>query len=449
MNKQKVDIIKKVSDVKLKTSFNKIIGGAHYLENYKRIIWGAGVSGKSFIHMHQDLKFSYIVDTRKQLQGEKFLDLDICDPSKLYTENPKKTLVFVQTVIHKEICDELKLKGFDNIIIPNQFNTSSIGFNINRSDISNIFIWLNSQCIKYVFLKKIPETFSHAKDIDIMISTDDLERFTNCEYLTKKPENNTLYLDVSWSKPIGINAELPFFTRSLTEAILNEENVRYIKKIRTLNDKMLLHTYITHALIHKGTPEAVQKYIDIISILQKKLNIHFDVNLDSMWNYLKTTEYFPKIDFIRKWAAHNNSTFLAKMTKHTHTSGLTYIVFVFRDFFRERYDLLQEIKILITESGFSESSFIILSEHQKKIIRDTVRGGVWEDSYQSKLGGGPYAMGVYEGEASLVRPVKLNARKFVSMKTGLDVNAIHSSDDEIEAREYIQLLSNNASKSST
>ena len=434
------NIIKIISDRKLKKSIDQVLSNNIDLDKAKKIVWGAGVSGKSFVKTYSDLNFSYIIDSRQEKQGDIFEGIEIFEPEKLNNEDKTNTIIFVPTVIHQKISNSLREKGFYNIIIPNQLNTSSIGFNINKKDIHNIFQWLNTNEVDYVYLKEFKQDLNHIKDIDIMVSKRHIEKLLNCKYLYSTPSSDVTYLDISWDRPIGINSELPFYPIHLSDDILNKKNNVYINNIRCLNSRFLLITYITHALIHKGDQAGINKYKEVIGKLQKELELDFDISLNGLWNFLNSTEYFPKIDFIRKWNAYNNSQFLKEKTSTPKNNKPEKVVYVFREYFKKKKNLLKKVIALIQSNGFELEEIIHLDVKNKDIVKQSIRGGVWVDSYQSERAGGPHAIGIFKGLGDQVRVTKEMVRNYVINEMNDEVNCIHSSDDELEALEYIKLL---------
>ena len=432
--------IKIISDRKLEKSISKVLKNNVDINKAKKIVWGAGVSGKSFVKTYFDFNFSYIVDSRIEKQGTKFNGIEIFEPNKLNDEEKSNVIIFVPTVIHKEISTYLKKIGFINIIIPNQLNTSSIGFNINKKDIYNIFNWLNDNRVDYVYLKEYKADLNNLKDIDIMVSKKHIEKLLECNYLYTIPSSEVTYLDISWDRPIGINSELPFYPIHLSDDILNKNNNVYKDNIRCLNSQLLLITYVTHAVIHKGNLSGIQKYRKIIEKLQKELEIEFEISLNGLWNYLKSTKYFPKTDFIRKWNAYNKSEFLNQKTLTKKNNVPEKVVYVFREYFNGKDKLLQTVITLIQSKGFELEELVQLDDKSKDFVKQSIRGGVWIDSYQSAKAGGPHAIGVFKGLGDKVRTTKEIIRNYVINETNDEVNCIHSSDDESEAIEYIKLL---------
>lgn len=435
-----LNIIKKISDIKLNACINEVIGGRNQLLSYKRVVWGAGVSGKSFIHTYSDLDFSYVVDSRTELQNQTFMGLSIVDPEILMSEDTKNTVIFLPTVIHNKISYKLRASGFQNIIVPNQLNTSGVGLSINRTDVDVFFHWLNNNKIQYVFLKRVPESFESVKDIDILIDISEIEKLLNCPVVSTIPNKDVIYVDICFSSPIGINSELPLYPKPIADMFLEDESVTYVRGIRVLNDINLLHSYIMHALVHKGAEEALVKYEDVLKDLQQKTGCQFEMTLSGLWEYLLKTSFFPKLDFIRKWAAYNNSEFLTQKTKYSSNSNNSLAVFVFREYLRDKPKLFSGVKDLVLSGGFEELSCEILDSETKRLVHEHVRGGVWEDSYQSKIAGGPFAIGIYKTNGFEVRPLKERIRNYVNERCGVEVNSVHSSDDEFESSEYIKIL---------
>jgi hypothetical protein len=437
-----MDLIKTVSDYKVISCVEAIIDDFNNLENFTRIVWGAGVSGKSFIEMHHDLGFSYIVDTREELQKKDFMGLQIRSPECLHCEDPKKTIVFLPTVMQGELRSRLGELGFHKVVIPNQINTSGIGLSFNRCDVRDVFDWLNQKAVSYTFLKMIPESFRAVKDVDILVAKDDIETLLSCPLLKNPNQSDVVYLDVSFSAPIGINQELLLFPRMLADEFLSDGNVRYICGIRCLKKEFLLVSYVFHALIHKGSSDGLQKYEKILTALKYELGVFFDLSLSSLWEYLSHTAYFPKMDFIRKWAALNNSSFLREKCQLRSGKEPGLAAFVFRDYLRQYPEVLLEVKQLMQSEGFVEKKAFTLNEKAKVLVQENIRGGVWEDSYQSKIGGGPFLVVFYWDNGNDVRRVKERIRSLVNQRCNVEVNSVPTSDDEIEANEYLSLIEN-------
>jgi len=433
-------VIKKISDIKLRKSIEQIIPSEEEFNKLKKIVWGAGVSGKSFIKIYSDLDFEYIVDTREDLQNTQFMKLNICSAEILFKEDPSNTLIFLPTVIHQQLAEQLREKGFYKIVVPNQINISGVGFNINRADAYLLFDWFNDNKINYVYLKLLPENFDKIKDIDILVSSDDIEKLLDCPYLLSLPKDDTLYLDVNWDKPLGINSELPLFPLLINKKIFLNRRKNSKKQIEILRNRVLLLTYIFHIVIHKGCEHSLQKNKKIIEKLQKKCGISFKITLDGLWDYLKETEFMPLSDFVRKWQAFNQSDFLLKKLDELNKIETEYVAYVFRDYLKDKYELINSCINKIKDSGFNLINSTKLNSNQRELVANTIRGGVWEDSYQSKLGGKPFMLTFFINKAGDVRKTKEMIREYINKECDTEVNAIHSSDDALEAYEYMQLV---------
>lgn len=446
-----LDIVKTISTIKLNNSLENGVG--ENWEGKKKVVWGAGVSGKNFVDMYLHLGFSYIVDTREKLQNTEFNGVKITSPEFLYEEDPENTIIFLPTILFQELADDLYKRGFKYLIMPNQLNKSGVGFLIDQSDVYDFFNWMNQNQIKYALLRWYHEDLTQTKDIDIMIDSNDIEKLLNCSYFLKNNSKKELsYLDVKWSTPIGLNVELPYFPIKLTEKLLADENMKALPNgVKIIKKEILLYTYIYHVLYQKveisGLPEDGEKilpenkYFNILNELRNELNIEFEISLNGLWDFIQTSEFKPPIDFVRKWADETKSKYLQKKTEIKFKEGQSHqAVFVFRNWFKDHPELLQKSIEIIIDHGFEKIDVLFLNEAQSVLAQKNIRGGVWNETIGSRLGGMPFALGHFQSTETSTRMAKEAVRKFIGEQVGHDVNCIHASDDEIEAMEYLEIV---------
>lgn len=447
---KKLEVIKAISTIKLENALNKTVRTDW--KKMKRIVWGAGVSGKSFVDMYSDIGFSYIVDTRLQLQATTFEGLEITSPENLYEENPDNTIVFLPTILCQDLALDLNQKGFHNIIIPNQLNKSGIGFVIDANKVNDFFMWMNDNKINYVLLRWYNESLMDTKDVDIMIESDDIDKLLECKYILQENQSDKLvYLDIKWSKPIGLNLELPYFPVKLTSQILNSKNILLKNGINIIKDEMAIYSYIYHILFQKAENSNLEvteekkdldnKYFNILRELSNSCNLKFEISLEGLWGFIMNSKFKPPIDFVRKWAAENNSPFLKKKSAFIRPKERTSLaVFIFRAWYEDHEELLNKSVDIIVGNGFQLKDLIYLNAEQKRVAKNEIRGGVWMETYDSRVGGFPYALGVFEHLNASTRKAKEEVREFVSESMNKDINCIHASDDEVEAIEYLDII---------
>lgn len=278
----------------------------------KKIVWGAGESGKNFIILNKDFDFSYIVDTRKHLQGKKLHGLRVCNEDELLKEEKENTVIFLPTVSHQIWKQKLYSKGFNNIIVPCQINASGVGFPINRSGVVSFISWLNDNKINYVCQKYISKKidFFSLRDFDILVNTDHIPKLINCPHFFLKQSSNIISVDVMWSKPIGTNQEIPFYTYKLSSEVLKRENQVFTNNVWTVKPDLLIFMYLYHIILHKGENSALEKNKNFIMMLMKDLRINFSLDLEGIFSFVQKSEYEIPIDFARMWAKKTKSEFL-------------------------------------------------------------------------------------------------------------------------------------------
>lgn len=280
----------------------------------KKIVWGAGESGKNFIELNKDFDFSYIVDTRKHLQGEKLHGLRVYNEDELLKEEKKNTVVFLPTVSHQIWKNILYDKGFNNLIVPLQINSSGLGLPINRSDIYNFVDWLKEYGIKYVYQKHIPADLDLLKlrDFDILVQTKEIPSLINCPLFLKGQNEELISVDIVWSKPINLFGPLEFYSTELTTEILKDKNHIHYQKLIGVKNELLLLMYLYHLILHKGDIKTLEKYSTILRYMKNQLNIEFNLNMEDMFLFIQTSGYPIRRELARQWAEKSNNKFLQK-----------------------------------------------------------------------------------------------------------------------------------------
>lgn len=447
---KKIDIVKQISMIKLDNNLITTVGSSW--DDKKKIVWGAGVSGKSFVEMFSNLNFSYIVDTREALIGTYYNNIEIVHPDYLFNEIPDNTIVFLPTVMCQEISELLISKNFKNIIIPNQLNKSGVGLVIKSNKIKDFFNWLNTNHINYALLRWHQEGIHNIKDVDIMLDSNDIDKLLNCDLiLNDYGATDLIYLDIKWSAPIGLNIELPYFPIKLTSQILLNQNTHWYNGIRIIKDQYAIYSYIYHILFQKVELSNLtisgeninfnNKYYKILFQLRNTLNLDFEISLEGLWVFIMNSEMKPPIDFVRKWADETNSPFLKFKSQIKVIDNQEQIaVFVFRNWFKENIKYLDQSINLIGDFGFVLEKIQYLDEHQITDATNHIRGGVWFETFDSRLGGVPYCFGIFKHKNLSTRPAKEAVRKFISMQLKMSINCIHASDDQYEALEYLEII---------
>ncbi len=434
------DSIKTLSRLMLDTSITPEI--KKRFSEFKKVVWGAGESGKTFITLNKDIGFDYIVDTRENLQGTTHEGLSISSEQILFAENRENTLVFLPTVIHQKLKAELLDKGFKYFVVPNQINASGVGFSINRNDIMLFIDWINENNINYVFQKYITEEadFFKMRDFDILVATEDIPKIIQCPVFLRNQTSDVISVDVMWSHPIGVSQELPFYTEKLSTTVLNKENQVFLKNVRAVKIEFLIYMYFYHIILHKGDNEAIEKYRNVLGDLMSKLSLNVNLDLESIYNFIQQSEFAIPIDFARKWADKTQSDFLNEKTRIKPLAQQTLAVFIFREFFRENQKLLQDSLDIIETNGFKIAKKIVLEGGVLENVTKNIRGGVWIDSNHTLAAGGPYKAIICTHSGIDSRKAKVEIRDYITKVCGREINCIHASDDDVEAIQFLHFL---------
>lgn len=405
----------------------------------KKVVWGAGISGKNFIKTNINFKFHYIVDSRA-IVSSSFMGIPIFNPNILEMEDRETTIIFTPTVISYKVTKYLKKLGFKFVIIPAQIKTGGIQFSASKEFVltGSIFKLLNKQNVSYTTFKEINlDELIPGKDIDLFINPANLPVFLDAN-LNPENSNDTIELDVSWSSPIGLHNELLLFPKILGVDFLLDKNNYKNNKIKVVNDYFKLIKAVYGILIHKGSIDVSEPKKKEFNNLVLKNGLFLNLTLQELQGFLKSTEYFPKVDFINKWNAVNMSEYWRSFLKFEEPIGL--IVFVFREIFSREPKLFRQVRDIIKQNDFIEKKFRILNNEESKIVVDHFRGGVWLDSYQSAVAGLPWAIGIYEGSFGDMSRIKDIIRKHASEMLSSEINVVHSSDNQLEAEEYLSAL---------
>ncbi len=475
-------IVRQIARVKLMTALARIPKSR--FDMLKKVVWGAGVSGKSFVQMNDFLDLAYLVDGRERLQGTAFEGLKIQPPSVLLGEDRDNVCVFLPTVIAAELHEILSSEGFRYIIIPNHINTSGLQIPVPRSDIKLVFSAFAQEKVDYAVLRWANEPLQSLADIDLMTesSKDNLSRLMRActGWISRSGcnDHDTITVDIKFSAPVGLTNELPYFPLPLTQALFSEGGTQYKRGLRVPSDELSVFTYLYHILFQKaeksGLPVGLSntgsgetgsgatsgfvseaciasdtssasaegnKYMRIISALREKTGIEIPRNLEGIWCWLRDSAFPPPMDYARKWASETGGGLLPKLTRHRVLETNNICVFIFREWFSSRPEALGACVARLEKSGFREAALTILSKPEQRKVALHIRGGVWGETHSSIIGGKPYAVGVFKHDAGVdIQRAKENLREYCGAVAGREVNAIHSSDDHMEGLEYRDII---------
>jgi len=341
--------------------------------------------------------------------------------------------------------------------------------------LDDFFQELNKKNISYSILRWFADlpNLDDNEDVDMLVEDNDLTKVYSV--IDRKPGIIPFDIYSKTGIPGSDFKNLPYYVFSLAERVL-ENAILYknVYKVPTQENYFYLLAY--HVVFHKGedsglpskkykvtpTNKPDHDYLYHLKEISSKANIDMDdFTLEGLHNYLDIKGYAPPLDTQYKLSLHNQYL-KAYLEDIHHQSELLktfegVVCFVIREKIIEA-GLLEEVEMFIQKEGFTIIRTIIIDESLKEVFTTQVRGGNWNQGPWPSNSGKPSAMVV----AYDVYPIKpdipdhkqhpgltnkrilskneirnyLN-RKFPDKKEWC--NGIHSSDNEIQAVEYLTL----------
>lgn len=338
--------------------------------------------------------------------------------------------------------------------------------------IEELFSKLNQDNIRYVVLRWF-ETLPFiepGEDIDLLVHDEDLDKLD--PYFVASPENNTIPCDIySLSGIPGSDFEgMPYYPKHLAASIL-ENRVLYKDIYYVPNPRDHFFSMAYHVVYHKEArsglpkskgrkPQYTKPEHNYRQVL-KGLALAAGLDVKMTWEELNlflishhwcpTTQMFQQLSRRRKWIR----TLLVSALEPLCGGDL--ISFILRDWGYKK-GLLNFTTNWLESFGFILLSVQILNESQKKVASKKLRGGNWEKGSWVKNGGGPAVLIVaYDPHPTQVPekwknryPLASNGRFLLKkrlrkvldkqLKQSDRANMIHSSDNPIEAMEYLKVI---------
>jgi len=342
-------------------------------------------------------------------------------------------------------------------------------------NLNDFFNQLNEENVSYCILRWFEDLpkIEVDEDIDMLVEDNDLSKVYSI--IDRQP--GIIPFDI-YSKS-GITGSdyqsLPYYVYSLAMETLNNAILyKNTFKVPTWENYFYLLAY--HAVFHKGENSGLiseryklninnnpdHNYLNHLKriLAETDLNIK-DFTLEGLHNFLDETGYAPPLDTQYKLSLqnqylkahleeyHNQSTLLNKF------EGL--VCFIAREKIVEA-GLLEELKELIQKEGFTIICTKKLEGDFKEGFTEKVRGGNWNQGPWPSNGGAPstlvVALDVYpvEPEHSDQRKHPGLTNKRIQEKNRIRdllndrfpdksdwCNGVHSSDNEIQAIEYLLL----------
>ena len=342
-------------------------------------------------------------------------------------------------------------------------------------NVEEFFQELKKKNISYCILRwfnSLPEIEAN-EDVDILVEDKDLTKVYSV--IDKKPGIIPFDIYSKTGLPGSDFNNLPYYVYQLAEKVL-EESILFKKvyKVPTAENYFYLLAY--HVVFHKGENSGIKsKKYDVIQSVKSdheylyhlkeissnaKLGIK-EFTLDGLHNYLNTKGFVPPLDTQYKLSL-KNKYLKAYLEDVHHQSELLkkyegLVCFVIREKIVDA-GLLKDVLRFVQKEGFAILQTLKIDEGLINVFSKLVRGGNWNQGPWPSNAGSPSAIIV----AFDILPVKPDpddhkqhpglTNKRILSKTEIRkninkllpnesewCNGIHSSDNEIQAVEYLTL----------
>ena len=336
--------------------------------------------------------------------------------------------------------------------------------------VDEFFQKLNRKDIRYVILRwfeKIPFTDIN-EDIDLLIADEDVRKVQSL--LNEKVGILPFDLYSVSGMPGSSFRYIAYYPPYLAAEILNNREV-WKGKYFVPDPRHHFLSLLYHVIYHKGeksgipshegaradTSQADHEYLGILQDLAEKTNIRLEgLTLDYFHQFLEKEGWSPATDTIRKLNTRNDS-WLSSIIRHNEMNfekNGELMVFVIRDWAAEN-GLSDFIVDWFDKAGLNPVKKIELTAEQKIKATQNLRGGNWGNGPWPVSGGSPaeilvvydYHPKPLEAEKRKKYPHVSNANYMLKEELRKEINAklpaekrtnpIHSSDDEIEALDYL------------
>ena len=341
--------------------------------------------------------------------------------------------------------------------------------------LENFFQELNSKNISYCILRwfdNLPD-IEENEDVDVLVDDNDLNKVYSI--IDRRPGIIPFDIYSKTGIPGSDFNHLPYYVFSLAERVLQNTTLyKSVYKVPTMENYFYLLAY--HVVFHKGEesglPSKKYKVIPVnksdhdylyhLKAILTQANEDFnDFTLEGLHNYLEVKGYIPPLDTQYKLSLHNQYL-KAYLDDVHHQSELLnkfegLVCFVIREKIVEA-GLLEDVEKFIQKEGFAVIRIIRIDESLKNVFTKQVRGGNWNQGPWPSNAGEPSVIIV----AFDVLPIKPESRdhkqhpgltnKRILSKNRIRkslnkllpdksdwCNGIHSSDNEIQAVEYLTL----------
>lgn len=249
--------------------------------------------------------------------------------------------------------------------------------------------FLNSLGKSYVvlrFFENLPQGGRVGGDLDILVD-DDLESQAS-EFLMSNP--GTEMVDMYSVSGPSDAARIPYYTPFLSRKILADA-VTY-NGYKVPNDVDYLNSFIYHCLYHKGLSSGIPTSYSDLSIskspdndyfakikeLSDKVSVSVGDTLEELDEYMESCGWKPHDDTLELLSSSNK--WISKcLSQKTLEREIALSICVLKSGFHDHHNI-EEFKSSLEKFGFGVLLYDHLSESDKKLAYDHLRGGNWSSS---------------------------------------------------------------------
>lgn len=341
--------------------------------------------------------------------------------------------------------------------------------------VEGLFEELNKKEVNYVVLRwfeKLPR-IEEDEDIDLLICDEDLYKLQGL--FLAKPEPGAIKCDIySVTGVPGSDFEgLPYYEARLAKQILDNA-IFFNQKYRVPDPLRHLLSLAYHVVFHKAEFSelpvcsdrkplvrgvADHDYAEFLTMLANKVEVKLEPTLQGLFNFLSSYDWIPSIDLVRKLS--HRRLWLRQLYPPADPEVFEQgelSVFIIREW-AEANGWSKAIIKYLGSQGFDVKAVCRLNQIQKRNAASVLRGGNWNRGPWPVSGGKPeilvaaydYCPIMATNEIKKKHPYLSNL-KVIGLKTQIrtainnklashkHTNPIYSTDDELEAWQYIKTI---------
>jgi len=323
--------------------------------------------------------------------------------------------------------------------------------------IQGLIDFCNTEKLEYVVLRNfqnLPELHRKRGDLDILASDFDTKKIV--AFIQKHAGD--IPIDV-WPVSLPLYRDVPYYPPHLAQAILDSAR-DHSSGAKIPGVQELLCSFAYHAVYHKGALAGIpattpgvhftslpeNDYLGDVQAFAQEAGVHVGETMEEIDAYLEQENWRPKLDTLVKLGGGNTwiKNYFFSNTENPDEMGLG--MFLCREAIVQSGKMADMIQV-IEGQGFLVLEQKILSEAQKRIAKEHLRGGVWAVGDTVNPLEFPAAALVVVDAVMIAREKPRYAMRLRELKYLLraqftvdDVSPVHSTDNTKESLEYLQEL---------